>query len=478
MADRPNGEQSSREELSTRTVLVCGARFAGSAAARGLLDAGARVLLTDSQQTETLPALLAAGAQFRAGLDQLPDGIDLVVASPGWRPDHPIFVSAQANGIDVIGEVELAWRLRPEHAAPWLAITGTNGKTTTVRMLEAILCAAGKRALAVGNVGVSIIDAVAAGRGTGTAYDVLAVELSSFQLHWPSTFRPAAAALLNIAPDHLAWHSSMSDYARTKARIWHTPTAVANYDDDLVMQLLQDAMNGAGDFPAPAVAVGFTLDAPVSGQFGVDDGWLLDRAFGDAVPLLPADDIRPRGRHNIANALAASALARAYGVDANEIAAGLRAFVPDPHRNQFIATIDEVDYVDDSKATNPHAASASLLSYQSIVWIAGGQLKGAPVEDLVASVAKRLAAVVLLGQDRAELKAALARHAPDLPVIEVALTDDRAMSEVVRTAAVLACPGDTVLLAPAAASYDMFTGYAERGAAFVAAVSALTGIRP
>ena len=188
---------------------------------------------------------------------------------------------------------------------------------------------------------------------------------------------------------------------------------------------------------------------------------------------MPAADIHPAGAHNVANALAAAALARAHGVAPADVARGLRAFVPDPHRNQFLLERDGVAYVDDSKATNPHAALASLMAYERVVWIAGGQLKDAPVDELVAAVADRLAGVVLLGADRAVIAAALRRHAPDVPVIDVASTDDGAMTEVARTAAGLARPGDTVLLAPAAASYDMFTGYAARGAAFEAAVRAL-----
>jgi UDP-N-acetylmuramoylalanine--D-glutamate ligase len=220
--------------------------------------------------------------------------------------------------------------------------------------------------------------------------------------------------------------------------------------------------------------IGFTLAEPARGQFGVRDGILVDHAFATSpVTLVPAADVRPAGAHNVANALAAAALARAYGVPAADVASGLRAFVPDPHRNQFLLERGGVAYVDDSKATNPHAAMASLRAYGRVVWIAGGQLKDAPVDELVAAVAKRLAGVVLLGQDRAVIAAALRRHAPDVPVIDVSSADDGAMTEVARTAAGLARPGDTVLLAPAAASYDMFTGYAARGAAFEAAVRAL-----
>ena len=185
--------------------------------------------------------------------------------------------------------------------------------------------------------------------------------------------------------------------------------------------------------------------------------------------------MRPAGPHNVANALAAAALARAYGVPADAVRAGLRGFVPDRHRNERVAEVAGVRYVDDSKATNPHAAAASLAAYPRVVWVAGGLLKGAPVDELVASVAGRLAGAVLLGADRTALRAAIARHAPDLPVVEVDRTDDGAMSEVVRAAAALARPGDTVLLAPAAASMDMFRDYGARGDAFAAAVRALAG---
>jgi UDP-N-acetylmuramoylalanine--D-glutamate ligase len=237
--------------------------------------------------------------------------------------------------------------------------------------------------------------------------------------------------------------------------------------------LLDAAMSASVGAPTTLRRVEFTLGAPAPGQLGLIDATLVDNAFGDELPMIGVEEIRPTGSHNVANALAAAALARAYGVEPPAVAAGLRAFEPDPHRNQFIARVDDVDYVNDSKATNPHAASASLSSYPRIVWIAGGQLKGVSIDELVATVADRLAGAVLLGADRDEIHAALSRHAPNVPVIDVALTDDGAMSEVVTAAAVLARPGDTVLLAPAAASYDMFSGYPARGLAFAQAVRRL-----
>ena len=444
-----------------RTVLVCGVRFAGESAARALLARGARVLLADRHRTTAVDPLLAAGASFVGDPDRVPPGVDLVVTSPGLRPDHPLLREAAAMGIPIWGEVELAWQLRDPAGAPWLAVTGTNGKTTTVRMLESILLAAGRRARAVGNVGVSIIDAVTA----SPSYDVLSVEVSSFQLHWSQSVRPAAGALLNLAPDHLDWHGSMPAYVEVKTRVWAAPVVVANIDDEYVAELF--AATSAD------TRVGVRLAPPTNGQLGVRDGVLVDRAFADGVELVDIVDVHPAGPHNLTNALCAAALARSQGVSPEAVAAGLRAFRPDPHRNQLVTTRDGVRWVDDSKATNPHAAAASLDAYPRVVWIAGGQLKHAPVDDLVARFASKLAGVVLLGVDREHIAAALARHAPDVPVIIVATHDDGAMTEVVGAAAGLAHPGDTVLLAPAAASYDMFSGYAERGTRFAAAVAAL-----
>ncbi|SOD74328.1 UDP-N-acetylmuramoylalanine--D-glutamate ligase [Jatrophihabitans sp. GAS493] len=472
--DDPTAPAVTPLQLHGRTVLVCGARFAGASAARVLLSRGARVLLTDDARPAGVDELVAAGAEFLGAVDVVPDGVSLVVTSPGFRPSSPVLVHAAQTQIEVLGEVEFAWRLRGPNAATWLAITGTNGKTTTVRMLESILRAAGLRALAVGNVGVSIIDAVTSDQHL----DVLAVELSSYQLHWSSTLRPAAAAVLNLAPDHLDWHITMDEYSEAKAKIWNTPIAIGNADDPLVSRLLDAKL-----LRRPATrGVTVTLAEPALGQLGVRGGVLVDRAFtdgpgsgigggsGSGIDLIAADEIRPVGAHNVANALAAAALARAYGVTSEAVAEGLRSFVPDPHRNQLVGTRGGVRYVDDSKATNPHAAAASLAAYERVVWIAGGQLKDAPVDELVAEFAPRLRAVVLLGADRAVIAAALLRHAPDVPVFTVASTDDGAMIEVVRAATAAAKAGDTVLLAPAAASYDMFTGYPARGAAFVAAV--------
>jgi UDP-N-acetylmuramoylalanine--D-glutamate ligase len=448
-----------------RRVVVAGAGASGEAAARALLGLGARVTVVDRAGSPRTEALVAAGAELALGAEVPPPGTELVVVSPGWRPDAPLLVAAA--GIEVIGEVELAWRLaewlRPPDPAPWLALTGTNGKTTTVRMLESMLRAAGERAVATGNVGLPVVDAVLA----DPPYDVLAVELSSFQLYSAPSVRPAAAALLNLAPDHLDWHGGFAAYAAAKELVWAgaQTVAIGNADDAEVAKRLR---------AAPGRQVSFTLGTPGRDQLGVTGGVLTDRAFGGG-ELAPAAEVRPTGRHNVANALAAAALARAHGADPAAIRAGLGAFVPDRHRNEPVAEIAGIAYVDDSKATNPHAAAASLGSYDPVVWIAGGLLKGAPVDELVAAVADRLAGAVLLGADQAVIAAAIARHTPNLPVVAVSRTDDGAMSEVVRAATDLARAGDTVLLAPAAASMDMFRDYGARGDAFAAAVRALAG---
>jgi len=439
-------------------VLVAGAGTSGAAAARVLAGLGAEVVVADASE-QRAAALRAEGFDVR-DLAAPPPGTALVVTSPGWRPDSPLLVAAAAAGLEVLGEVELAWRLRPAGAAPWLAVTGTNGKTTTVKMLEQVLRAAGARAVAAGNVGLPLLDAVL----DPEPYDVLAVELSSFQLHWSSSVRPRAAALLNVADDHTDWHGSFQEYALAKAKVLDADVSLANADDEVSRTLLNRARGQRGTF---------TLQAPRQGELGVVQGLLVDRAFpdvpGEATELGAVDELAVTGPHNVANALAAAGLARAWGASADAVRTGLRAFRADAHRNELVAEHGGVAYVDDSKATNPHAAAASLASYPSVVWIAGGLLKGADVDDLVRTAAPRLRAAVLLGTDRAAIAEALARHAPQVPVLEVLRGDAGAMLEAVTAARRLAVPGDTVLLAPAAASMDCFRDYAQRGELFAAA---------
>jgi UDP-N-acetylmuramoylalanine--D-glutamate ligase len=442
---------------------VVGAGVTGLAAAKALLGAGNRVIISSDRPAPVEVDAIGPGVVFAGDLVELPSGVDQVVTSPGVRPDVPLLVSAAAAGVEVIGEVELAWRLDRAGGQPreWLVVTGTNGKTTTVSMLESILRAAGRTVTACGNIGWPTVDAVTA----EPPQQAIAVELSSFQLHYAPSVRPRAGVVLNVAPDHLDWYDGSFDaYAADKARALSGEMAVAVVDNVPAAALLA---------AAPArTKIAITRSDPQPGQLGVSDGVLVDRAFG-AGRLLPATEVRPSGAHNVTNALAASALALAAGVDSGAIAAGLRSFRPGGHRNVLIATVGGVSYVDDSKATNPHAAEASLLAYRRVIWVAGGLLKGTSVDELLERVHDRLAGAVLLGVDAMIIEAALARHAPNVRRITVVGRNDGVMDQVVRAAAEMAQPGDVVLLAPAAASLDMFTSYAARGDAFAESVHRL-----
>ncbi|MFJ8750743.1 UDP-N-acetylmuramoyl-L-alanine--D-glutamate ligase [Streptomyces sp. NPDC102441] len=459
-----------------KRVTVAGLGVSGVPAARALHERGALVTVVNDGDDERSRAqaaeLEALGVTVRLGDgDTLPESTELVVTAPGWKPGKPLFGAAAEAGVPVWGDVELAWRLRGPGAAPWLAVTGTNGKTTTVRMLASILEAAGLRTAAVGNIGVSLLDAVLGDE----PYDVLAVELSSYQLHWAPSLRAHSGAVLNLAPDHLDWHGSMAAYTADKGRIYegNSVACVYNAQDEATEGLVREA-----DVEEGCRAIGFTLGTPGPSQLGVVDGILVDRAFvpnrqKQAQELAEVGDVNPQAPHNIANALAAAALARAYGVEPAAVRDGLRAFRPDAHRIEHVADAGGVAYIDDSKATNTHAAEASLAAYEPIVWIAGGLAKGATFDELVSGAAKRLRGVVLMGADRALIREALARHAPEVPVVDLDRTDTGAMSEAVREAARLARPGDTVLLAPACASMDMFVNYNKRGEAFADAVRQL-----
>jgi UDP-N-acetylmuramoylalanine--D-glutamate ligase len=329
-------------------------------------------------------------------------------------------------------------------------------------------------------------------------YDVLAVELSSFQLHYTSSMSAEAAVVLNLAEDHLDWYAGdwlgtstgYEQYAADKGRVFHQVqrACVYNVADPATEELVREAEVVEG-----ARAVGFTLGMPGIGMLGVVEDLLVDRAFiperaSSAAELCTLGDLAPDGGtpapHVVANALAAAALARAHGVSQQAVRDGLRGFRLDGHRIATVATVGDIRWVDDSKATNPHAAQSSLQAYDPVVWIAGGLAKGAAFDELVGSVASRLRGVVLMGRDRAVIAEALSRHAPDVRVIEIDAPDTGAaptinggpdlMRRVVAAAADLAVAGDTVLLAPGCASQDQFTDYAARGDLFAAAVHGLS----
>uniref|UniRef100_UPI003D919031 UDP-N-acetylmuramoyl-L-alanine--D-glutamate ligase n=2 Tax=unclassified Gordonia (in: high G+C Gram-positive bacteria) TaxID=2657482 RepID=UPI003D919031 len=515
MAERPTGAG----DLAGRAVLVAGAGTAGMSAARYLIDVGARVTLADTRFVSTTASpeqqaaarsvvngaedLFGRGAALVAADEVLDDPdwtmrTELVVVSPGFAPDHPLVRAAATASVPVWGEVELAWRLDRAGALgeprTWLVVTGTNGKTTTTSMLADIVEASGRVGIACGNIGLPVLDAM---RMTPRV-EVLCVELSSFQLHWAPSVRPEAGVVLNVAEDHLDWHGSFDAYAAAKAGALTGAVAVVGLDDAV-----------AASLPAEGRRVGFTLSTPDAGELGVADGHLLDRAFG-AGALVAVDTIHPPGPSGVSDALAAAALALAAGIDARAIIDGLTAFRPAAHRGEVVAQSRGIRFVDDSKATNPHAAQAAVAAYPRVVLIAGGLLKGASVVEMIEAIRDRLAGVVSIGRDRDIIADAIGRHAPEVPNVTVFTGDDggvnvhradsavleassehlvaeppadpaiavmeRAVAEAWQLAVTADTTPDAILLAPAAASLDMFAGYGRRGDAFAAAARRIADV--
>lgn len=469
-----DAEPSAGVPWASLRVGVVGLGVAGVPAAEALLGRGARVVAfdrgTDAAVEERARGLADRGAEIHLGVLPDPVGLDLLVVSPGVPPRAPELVRALEVEVPIWGELELAWRLRGAGSAPWLTISGTNGKTTTTLMLAAMLRADGRSTAAIGNIGFSAVAAV----DSGVHYDTLAVEVSASQLPFVYSIAPLAAACLNVAPDHVDFFGSFGAYRGAKARVFDRTrvAAVFNADDPVTGEMVAGA-----DLAPDCRRVGFTLGEPTGGMLGVSGGDIVDLAFGSG-PVAPVADVRPAAPHNVENALAAAALALAAGVAPGAVRQGLATFQPAAHRIADAGRIGNVAFVDDSKATNGHAAQKSLLAYTAVVWVAGGLAKGQEFDDLVKAARSRLRGVVLIGKDRDVIARALDRHAPEVPVVEVETTDTGAMGEAVGAALELARRGDTVLLAPGCASWDMFTDYADRGRSFVAAVAARTAGEP
>ncbi len=467
-------------------AVVAGFGVSGFAAADNLNHLGASVVAldetTDETKAEKAELLEVLGATIRLGegaTATLPDDVDLLVTSPGLearprRCSRRPAPAASRSGARSSWPGGCATRTTPR---PGSRSPAPTARPRPCRCSTAILRAAGLRSAAVGNVGLPIVEAVM----DPDPYDVFAVELSSFQLHYTDSMSAESAAVLNVAEDHLDWYSSMAEYAADKGRIYERVqrACVYNVADPETERLVREA-----DVVEGARAIGFTLGTPAVGMLGVVEDILADRAFieereSSAAELCTIADLASPAPHFVANALAAAALARAHGVSQAAVRDGLRAFRPDGHRIATVAEADGVTWVDDSKATNPHAAQSSLQGYDPVVWVAGGLAKGARFDDLVTTVRDRLRGVVLLGRDRGVIADALSRHAPDVPVIVVddgeTDTEHGAMERVVEAAARLARPGDTVLLAPGCASMDMFANYGARGDAFAEAVRRRTG---
>ena len=450
--------------FANQRFLVLGAGVTGSAVAKSLQARGGIVSIADDNAPDAIK----------------PDAVDLnnfdsVVISPGWRQDHPLVTKVLASNLNILNEIDLAWQIRAEIAPgqKWLALTGTNGKTTTVEMTAKILQTAGLKAVACGNVGDTVIEAV----DRTDPYDYLVLELSSFQLHWSKQAQFVSAAILNIADDHLDWHGDFNSYADAKFSILdRAAIAVLNADDGEVVKR-------ANRFTDRKVF--FSLETPAPGEIGVVEELLVDRAFvpdpQQASMLCELADIKPTVPHNVSNALAASALARSIDVPHEVIQKALQEFRPGRHRIETVFESDSIAWVDDSKATNPHAAAASLMSHLSVIWIAGGLAKGADMNALVQRCKGRIKAAILIGADRQLIADALTQHAPEIPQLNIDAPADYVrggqsnglMEAVVAAALEKVSAGDTVLMAPACASMDQFISYADRGDRFAAAVKKL-----
>ena len=442
-------------ELSGKNCLVIGAGVTGRAVHEALLKFSAISKMFDERVTGKSDAI-----------NELPKDIDLAIVSPGWKIDNPVIMRLKSAGIEVISEIDFAWKVK-QVLAPnqkWIALTGTNGKTTTIKMVESIFKAAKVNGVACGNVGQPVVASVCSDQ----PYDYLAIELSSFQIQWSELPKYQSVAILNIAEDHIDWHGSFEDYAAAKLKLLkQAEKAFVNKSDPELSKRV-----------GKETAIWFSLQTPNPNELGLVENLLIDRAFSatpaQANEIAELVDITPTAPHNVLNALAASALSLSIGIKYESVKQGLRNFSPDHHRMELVLSKNEINWIDDSKATNPHAAEASLLSYFQIIWIAGGLAKGASMDELVSRCAKRIKAVILIGQDRDLIAAAFAKLSPETKILRVDQVADsmQLMNDVVKQAIELANPGDTVLLAPACASMDQFSSYVERGQLFAQAVKA------
>lgn len=452
--------------LSEKRILVAGAGVTGIATAKVLADRGAAVTFVD-EKIESVEGfeVLTPDAVVATNFDAL-------MISPGWREDHPVVVAARDASLDILNEIDFAWSVKSEKVPgqKWLALTGTNGKTTTVEMVAHILNAAGMKVRACGNVGTTVIESV----NSPEKFDYLILELSSFQLHWLQDAQFISSAILNIADDHVDWHGSFDAYAHDKISILDkSTTAILNGDDGEVVGRTSHWLGRK---------IFYSLDTPGPGELGVVEELLVDRAFvadpNEAALIAELTEIIPTVPHHVSNSLAAAALASTVGVSREVIREALKSFKPGKHRIEEVASHHGITWIDDSKATNPHAAGASILSNFSVVWIAGGLAKGAQMQPLIDRTWSRLKAVILIGQDRELIAEAMRASAPDVPLYYVDAPagyskfseSNEFMESVVRTASEIAEEGDVVLLAPACASMDQFLSYGDRGDRFARAV--------
>lgn len=449
-------------DLSGKKVLVMGAGISGAAVAKVAKRLGARVALSDAKPVEKLGSvpgdLVSAGIEFISGPQDpaILTGVQLLIPSPGISINHPLIRQAMAKDIEVISEVEFAFRVTD---ASFVAITGTNGKTTTTTLTGEILTKAGKKVVVGGNIGIALSEAV-----YNLADDAIAVaEISSFQLEGVKYFRPHACAILNLTPDHIDRHGTLQVYQETKERIFARQTnrdfLVLNYDDSVVRDMAQRAHSQVIYFS--------TTQALPEGAY-VRDGNIVLALNGETETVCPVTEMGIRGAHNVQNALAACALAKTCGVSTTVMADTLRNFQGVEHRLEYIAEIDGVKYFNDSKATNPESAIVALQAFaEPVILVAGGYDKGTDLHAFMTEIKNHVRELILLGQAADRFAAAAKEH--EITAVHRAET----FPEAVAMAEKLAKSGESVLLSPACASYDMFSNYEERGRVFKQLVLAL-----
>jgi UDP-N-acetylmuramoylalanine--D-glutamate ligase len=466
-------------------VAILGLGKTGFSVADTLNELGSQLLVVaEDADSEVLDILEVLGVESL--IDQNPAVLqkaideykpDLLIVSPGASPTSPLVSSAVSAGIPIWTDVDLAWRLRDKFVPnqEWICITGTNGKTTTTELTEAMFLAAEVKAVACGNIGKPILDCIR----DPASFEVLIVELSSFQLHYLDRIEPFSAAVLNVANDHLDWHGGFANYRLAKGRMYENTKVACVYN---LEDATTEALVEAAEVSEGARAVGFGLGTPARSNVGYVEDLLVDRAFLEeradkALEIASLEDLEGFGvltPHLLSNIAAATALARSYGVPPAACRKALREFKISPHRIQLVAEIDGVRYINDSKATNAHAAAASLTSFESVVWILGGLLKGVDISELIGQFAPRLRGAVVIGADRVEIVEAFRNLAPQVPLVEIS-EGELVMVKAVEAASAMASNGDVVLLAPAAASMDQFLNYQQRGDQFIESVQNLTG---
>lgn len=455
-------------ELGVQRIAVLGLGRSGRAALTYLVterDNGRSLELVafDAGDTESHRAYAAEmreyGVRIVLGATGVDADFDMTVASPGIPPKSPLLVSASQRSGEIISELEFAYR---ESTSPWMAITGTNGKTTTTSLITHLLAYAGVPARCVGNIGdpaIEVIDRAA----PSTA---LIAEVSSFQLALTSLFKPRVAVLLNITPDHVDWHGSLEAYAADKARVF------ANQDaDDVAIIDIDDP--GAAPYAETLENRGISVvrisrtHVPARGA-GVIDGTLsIDTDTGPHA-LVHESQLKIRGAHNVSNALAAAAAAHAWGVDMPNIAQGLTTFEPIEHRLEPVGVLDGVEYINDSKGTNPASTIMALTAFEErpLILLLGGRNKGSSFSELAARVRESARAAIVFGEAAVEIGGALADAGVE-PLFEVGMAD------ALHRARAIADEGDVVVLSPACASFDEFSSYAERGDTFRSLVEQL-----